>query len=134
MGLPVMLCLVIVVYHKSIFQSARTYIRGLHLHNRDVLRHNPIFHQGHMQNRALHMYDYAAEGSSSLAVPYDPYSQEEGAQEVNPDSSATDQGDLDPEDGTGNYMDRAADLSQYFTVGVQDDSDPYAVVLDQHMG
>ena len=68
----------------------------------------------HFQNEV--QYDYTAEGSSSLAVPYDPHSREEGAQEPNPDSSATDQDDLDPEDGTGNYMDRAADLHSYFTV------------------
>ena len=59
-------------------------------------------------------YDHAAEESSSLAVPYDPYSQEEGAQE----------------DDTGNYMDQATDPHSYFTVGVQDNSDPHAVVLD----
>ena len=31
-------------------------------------------------------------------------------------------------------MDQYPDPDQYFTVGVQDDSNPYAVVLDQHMG
>ena len=78
--------------------------------------------------------DHAAEGSSSLAVPFDSRSQEEGAQEANPDPSATDQEDLEPEDGTGNYMDQATDPHSYFTAGVQDDSNPHAVVLDQHMG
>ena len=55
-------------------------------------------------------------------------------QEANPDPSATDQDDLDPEDGTGNYMDQATDPHSYFTVEVQDNNNPHAVVLDQHMG
>ena len=31
-------------------------------------------------------------------------------------------------------MDQATDPHSYFTVGVQDNSNPQAVVLDQHMG
>ena len=69
-----------------------------------------------------------------LGVPYDPHSQGEGAQDVYPVPSEYDHDDLPPEDGTGNYMDQYPDPHQYFTVGVQDDSNPHAVVLDQHMG
>ena len=79
-------------------------------------------------------YDHAAEGSSSLAVPYESHSQEEEAQETNPDPSELNHDDLEDEDGTGNYMNHATGHQSYFTVGVQDSSNPHAVVLDQHLG